>query len=231
MPIRPGGAWSVRGSVEIRPKSVAGLRDLEVFSYRILICALYRCNGYTPEVKPSLDPEPRGIFAARAPRRPNVIRLSVVRLTGIERTTLEIEDVDFLDGTPLLGIRPCVPAFDPCCEAKAGWFRRPLVFSYPTTMRFDTRKKQPSFLRYASLFGCHTGYNTGQNPALYTGCERPKYEMLFCLILENRIKNRHIFPRGQQDGFTGVFRYLQGNRGGKKSQYRAYFPLRFSDVR
>lgn len=122
MPIQPSWARDIRGSIEICPEFVAGLRDLEEFSHLILIYALHRCNGYALEVKPFLDPWPHGIFATRAPKRPNAIGLSTVRLTAIQGTTLEIEDVDILNGTPLLDIKPYVPAFDSYCEAKAGWF-------------------------------------------------------------------------------------------------------------
>lgn len=122
MPIQPSGARGIRGTIEIRPEFVAGLRDLEEFSHVILIYALHRCNGYSLEVKPFLDHQPHGIFATRAPKRPNAIGLSIIRLVGIQGNTLEIEDVDILDGTPLLDIKPYVPAFDSHCEAKAGWF-------------------------------------------------------------------------------------------------------------
>ena len=63
-----------------------------------------------------------GIFATRSPARPNAIGLSTVRLLGIDGARLEIADVDILDGTPLLDIKPYVPAFDDRAGARIGWF-------------------------------------------------------------------------------------------------------------
>ena len=122
MPIQPSGARGIRGTIAIYREFVAGLRDLEEFSHIILIYALHRCNGSALEVTPFLDNRSHGIFATRAPKRPNPIGISVVRLSGIRINILEIEDVDILDGTPLLDIKPYVPAFDSCCDARAGWF-------------------------------------------------------------------------------------------------------------
>jgi len=121
MPIQPGGARGVWGAVELDPRFRAGLKDLDGFSRIILFYAFHRCRDYTLEVKPFLDPTPRGVFATRAPKRPNAIGISIVRLVGINRSTLIIEDVDILEGTPLLDINPYVPAFDSYGDSKAGW--------------------------------------------------------------------------------------------------------------
>ena len=137
MPIQPSGARGIRGTIEIHPEFVAGLKDLDGFSRIILLYAFHRCNGYSLEVKPFLDPKPHGIFATRAPKRPNAIGLSIVRLVTIEGNTLEIEDVDLLDGTPLLDIKPYVPTFDSYCEAKAGWLDA--VSRDVTSVRSDER--------------------------------------------------------------------------------------------
>ncbi|HNB02903.1 MAG TPA: tRNA (N6-threonylcarbamoyladenosine(37)-N6)-methyltransferase TrmO [Methanoregulaceae archaeon] len=121
MPIQPSGAKGIKGTIEIRQEFIAGLRDVEEFSHLILIYAFHRCQGYSLEVTPFLDPRSHGVFATRAPKRPNAIGLSIVQLTGIKGTILAIEDVDILDGTPLLDIKPYVPAFDSYSNAKAGW--------------------------------------------------------------------------------------------------------------
>jgi tRNA (adenine37-N6)-methyltransferase len=121
MPIQPVGALGVRGRVVVFPEFTAGLKDLQEFSHIHLIYHFHLSQGFELEVKPFLDPQKRGLFATRAPRRPNAIGLSVVRLTGIEGSTLSIEDVDILDGTPLLDIKPYVPAIDSREVDKAGW--------------------------------------------------------------------------------------------------------------
>jgi len=121
MPIQPTGARGIRGSVEISEPYAAGLKDLDGFSRIILIYAFHKCGQCQITVTPFLDSQVHGIFATRAPCRPNAIGISVVRLTGRSGTTLAIEDVDVLDGTPLLDIKPYVPAFDSYPDSKSGW--------------------------------------------------------------------------------------------------------------
>jgi tRNA (adenine37-N6)-methyltransferase len=122
MPIQPSGAVGVQGTVELDVELVAGLKDLEGFSHIILIYHLHLSVGCSLAPVPFLDDTPRGIFATRSPRRPNPIGLSVVRLKGVSGTTLNIEDVDVMDGTPLLDIKPFVPALDNRETDKIGWF-------------------------------------------------------------------------------------------------------------
>jgi tRNA-Thr(GGU) m(6)t(6)A37 methyltransferase TsaA len=124
MPIQPTGAASAPGTVEILPEFAEGLKDLGGFSHLILIYHLHQARRVSLSVIPFLDSEPRGIFATRAPTRPNPIGLSVVRLLKIEGNILFLEALDILDGTPLLDIKPYVPAFDGHPEARAGWLER-----------------------------------------------------------------------------------------------------------
>jgi tRNA-Thr(GGU) m(6)t(6)A37 methyltransferase TsaA len=121
MPIQPAGAAGVRGWIVIDEKFRAGLRDLDGFSRIILIYAFHRSEGYDLEVIPFLDTVPYGIFATRAPRRPNAIGLSMVKLISVNDGELEIEGVDVIDGTPLLDIKPYVPEFDCHPDEKSGW--------------------------------------------------------------------------------------------------------------
>ncbi len=124
MPIQPTGARTDRGTVEIFDEYASGLADIEGFSRIILIYAFHQCESCQLTVTPFLDSAPRGVFATRAPCRPNAIGLSVVRLTGREGSTLFIGDIDVLDGTPLLDIKPYVPAFDAYPDSKSGWLEK-----------------------------------------------------------------------------------------------------------
>jgi tRNA-Thr(GGU) m(6)t(6)A37 methyltransferase TsaA len=121
MPIQPVFSRAV-GRVEVYREYAEGLRDVEGFSYVILIYALHRSEGFTLRVKPFLDDVERGVFSTRHPRRPNPIGLSIVRLLSCRDCVLEVEGIDVLDGTPLLDIKPYVPDFDVKMDAKAGWY-------------------------------------------------------------------------------------------------------------
>jgi tRNA-Thr(GGU) m(6)t(6)A37 methyltransferase TsaA len=125
-PIQPAAATGAAGRIEIAPEYVEGLRDLEGFSHLILLYHFHRSVGYELTVVPFLDDEPHGLFATRAPKRPNAIGLSVVRLKSVDGCVLHIENVDLLDGTPLLDIKPYVPQLDLQDVEKIGWFARAL---------------------------------------------------------------------------------------------------------
>ena len=120
-PIQTNGARGVGGTAEIFPEWAEGLKDLDGFSHIILIYHFHLFKGYSLTVKPFLDDTPRGVFATRAPKRPNAIGISVVRLVKIEGATLYIEDVDIVDSTPLLDIKPYVPEFDGKEAERTGW--------------------------------------------------------------------------------------------------------------
>ncbi len=123
MPIQPTGARGVEGTVELKDEFAEGLEDLEGFSHIYLLYHFHKSRGFSLTVIPFLDKTPRGLFATRAPKRPNPIGLSVVRLEKIEGGTLHIADVDVLDGTPLLDLKPYVPTFDAANAGKvrSGW--------------------------------------------------------------------------------------------------------------
>ncbi|MBM4310957.1 MAG: tRNA (N6-threonylcarbamoyladenosine(37)-N6)-methyltransferase TrmO [Deltaproteobacteria bacterium] len=122
VPIQGVFAGGAEGTVELLPELAAGLADLEGFSHIILLYYFHLSKGCTLTCKPFLDTQERGVFATRAPRRPNPIGMSVVRLLGIEGCALRIGDVDIVDGTPLLDIKPYIPDFDVRVEVRSGWY-------------------------------------------------------------------------------------------------------------
>jgi tRNA-Thr(GGU) m(6)t(6)A37 methyltransferase TsaA len=124
MPIQPSGARDVAGKVILNAQYEDGLCDLADFSHLILLYHFHLSNGFSLKVKPFLDTVERGLFSTRAPRRPNPIGLSIVRLAGIDGCILHLLDVDVVDGTPLLDIKPYVPAFDIRSDVRAGWLER-----------------------------------------------------------------------------------------------------------
>ena len=120
-PIQPSRARGIEGTIEIAEEYAEALTDLDGFSHIILICHLHKAAGFKLKVVPYLDTELRGLFATRAPSRPNPIGLSIVRLLGVDGRVLRIEGVDLLDGTPVLDIKPYVREFDEQTEIRCGW--------------------------------------------------------------------------------------------------------------
>lgn len=122
-PIQAAGGEDTQGVVELLPELVPGLRDLAEFERLWLIYLLDRASEVELVVRPYMDTAERGVFATRSPARPNHIGLSAVRLLSVEENHLLIAGVDMLDGTPLLDIKPYVPAFD-CFEVtRTGWYQ------------------------------------------------------------------------------------------------------------
>jgi tRNA-Thr(GGU) m(6)t(6)A37 methyltransferase TsaA len=120
-PIQPAYAKGCRGRAEIFPEYEEGLRDLDGFSHIYLIYHFHLSTTAKLIVKPFLQDAERGVFATRAPTRPNAIGLSIVELVSREGNVLYLDGVDILDGTPLLDIKPYVARFD-CVETlRNGW--------------------------------------------------------------------------------------------------------------
>jgi len=123
-PVQPPGGKGIDGTVEVFPEYAEGLKDVEGFSHIILIYHFHLSKGLSLKVKPYMDNGLRGVFATRAPSRPNPIGISVVRLVRIEGNILHVRDVDVVDGTPLLDIKPYVPEFDVREVNKTGWLEK-----------------------------------------------------------------------------------------------------------
>ncbi|MEA2012269.1 MAG: tRNA (N6-threonylcarbamoyladenosine(37)-N6)-methyltransferase TrmO [Verrucomicrobiota bacterium] len=121
---QPKGAKTTRGSVEVFEKFSDGLLDLEGVSHLILLYQFHNADGYKLEVMPFLENVIHGVFATRAPKRPNPIGMSIVKLISKTDNVLEIEGLDVLDGTPLIDIKPFVPNFDAQTDVKVGWLEK-----------------------------------------------------------------------------------------------------------
>jgi tRNA (adenine37-N6)-methyltransferase len=141
-PIQPVRATGVEGFIELAPAFVAGLQDLAGFDRIWLVFWCHRAAPAQLSVVPYRDTIPHGIFATRAPARPNPIGLSCVRLLGIEGARLRIAEVDILDDTPLLDIKPYVPHYDNYAVQRCGWIDsvpdRPVV----ADARFEIQANQ-----------------------------------------------------------------------------------------
>jgi tRNA (adenine37-N6)-methyltransferase len=134
-PIQSVYAPDARGSVTLFEPYSEAVADLEGFERIWLIYHLHQISGWQPRVVPYRDTVERGVFATRSPARPNAIGLSVVSLLAVDGATLTIAGVDVLDGTPLVDIKPYVPAFDCYPGSRAGW----LDASGSTRTRADDR--------------------------------------------------------------------------------------------
>lgn len=137
-----------KGKIEIFKEYSEGLKDLEGFSHLYLIYDFHLAKEFTLKTKPFLDEKSRGVFATRYFRRPNSIGISVVRLEKVEGNILEISEVDIVDGTPLLDIKPCVPDFDQRCNVTTGWYT-----NASNKHQYEEKKEYRSALKILSKLG------------------------------------------------------------------------------
>lgn len=125
MPIQTVAAQQHEGKIEVFAPFAAGLRDVQEFQYLILLTHLHEATEKL-EVVPFMDTSSHGVFATRAPARPNRIGLSIVELLGMDGCWLHFRGNDMLDGTPVLDIKPYVPQLDVRETERIGWFARGL---------------------------------------------------------------------------------------------------------
>lgn len=123
-PIQPIVSEDIDGTVELFQEYIEGLKDIDGFSHIILIYHFHLSKGSLLKVKPFLDDQTHGVFSTRAPSRPNPIGISIVQLVKIEGNILQVKDLDIVDGTPLLDIKPYVPEFDIRKVKKKGWLEK-----------------------------------------------------------------------------------------------------------
>jgi len=126
-PIQTAYGQGIKGQVIVDEIYADALDDIDGFERLWLIYWMDRVGPFRPRVVPYRDTKEHGLFATRSPSRPNPIGMSVVRLLRREGTTLHIADIDILDGTQLLDIKPYIPEFDAHPASKAGWFDTPGV--------------------------------------------------------------------------------------------------------
>lgn len=120
IPKGPGAEHRAEGVLEILPQLEAGLTDIEGFSHLLVLWVFDRAQGFDLLATPPTDTKPHGVFATRAPRRPNPIGLTVVTLLRREGSRLYVRGVDMLDGTPILDIKPYLSSV-PDHELRRGW--------------------------------------------------------------------------------------------------------------
>lgn len=123
MPIQTTGAKGIKGRIEVKKEFAAGLIDLNGFSHIILIYYFHKSIGFELQITPFLDNKKHGVFSTRAPKRPNPIGISVVKLIAVNNNILDIENVDIIDGTPLLDIKPYISEFDIHKVEEYGWIK------------------------------------------------------------------------------------------------------------
>jgi len=124
MPIQPLAAKGIRGFIKLLPEYTEGLKDLEGFSHITLLYQFHKIEGFELVVTPFMDTVKHGIFACKAPKRPNAIGISTVKLISINDDIIIIEQVDMLDGSPLIDIKPFYPRYDNRLNAKIGWLEQ-----------------------------------------------------------------------------------------------------------
>jgi tRNA-Thr(GGU) m(6)t(6)A37 methyltransferase TsaA len=143
-PVQPTFARGARGEVVVDERYAAALDDIEGFERVWLIYWLDRAGPFAARVVPYRDTREHGLFATRSPVRPNPIGLSVVRLLNRDGCVLHVADVDVLDGTPLLDIKPYVPQFDAHPASKAGWLEASREGLETADSRFHRARRRPT---------------------------------------------------------------------------------------
>lgn len=139
-PIQPAAGKDITAEVEVFPQYIEGLEDLGDFSHIMLLFHFHFSKSFSLKVKPYMDTNFHGVFATRAPSRPNSIGISIVRLIKIKENILHIKDVDIVDGTPLLDIKPYVPEFAATETIKTGWLNE-------NVHKMDTSKDDGRFVK------------------------------------------------------------------------------------
>lgn len=137
MPIQPCGAKEAGGSIEIFTKYEKGLKDIEGFSHIIVLYHFHKITHWASEVIPFMDNKLHGIFATRSPARPNAIGISILPLLRREGSWLYVEELDILDKTPVLDLKPFFGPYDNRIQVRSGWLET--VVKTPGNVVADNR--------------------------------------------------------------------------------------------
>lgn len=124
MPIQSSSAKNISGVIELYPEFVDGLKDIDGFSHIILLYHFHLSKESQLILKPFMDDELHGVFATRAPNRPNPIGISYVKIEKFEGNKIFVTGLDVLNETPLLDIKPYIPEFDYNKVEKIGWLNK-----------------------------------------------------------------------------------------------------------
>ncbi len=126
-PRQPRAAEGVRGRIELvnGQNLEDAIEDLLGWDYLWVIFWFHRAEGWRPKVQPPRSERKRGVLATRSPHRPNPIGLSVMKIVSVSGLVIEVEDVDLVDGTPVLDLKPYVPWTDAIPSARTGWLEPP----------------------------------------------------------------------------------------------------------
>jgi tRNA-Thr(GGU) m(6)t(6)A37 methyltransferase TsaA len=171
-------AADVEGTIELFPgRSLEhALEDLETWERIWVVFAFHRAEGWRPKVLPPRSAKRRGVLATRSPHRPNPIGISAVRLVGVDGLTVRVRDLDILDGTPVLDLKPYVPYADAFPDAGSGWLERAADPIAPTVVRWsDEARAQSEWLaeRGTALRGpVETALSLGPEPNAYRRIRR-----------------------------------------------------------
>jgi tRNA-Thr(GGU) m(6)t(6)A37 methyltransferase TsaA len=123
-PIQGAAKPKGRGKIEVFPEYEEALDTIEGFSHIILFYVFDKAGEIKLSRPTFLDDAPHGVFASRHPCRPNGIGMSIVKLDKRDKNILEVSEIDVLDNTPLIDIKPYIPKFDCRLEASNGWVEK-----------------------------------------------------------------------------------------------------------
>jgi tRNA-Thr(GGU) m(6)t(6)A37 methyltransferase TsaA len=161
-PRQPGAAQGVQGTFELYPRSnyEHALEDIASFRFIWVLFWFHKNQSFRPKVLPPRSQSRRGVFSTRSPYRPNPIGMSAVELLGVEGLTLRVQNLDILDGTPILDLKPYIPYTDSIPGADSGWLGQPMrppdpIPAWPVEFSAPAREQLAFLERHGVVIGPH----------------------------------------------------------------------------